>query len=230
MSDMDWRAFLYPLGFLASIAFTSRFLLQWLQSESKRESHVRRSFWKISMVGNVLLLIHTFIQVHYPLGLVQGCNFVIAWRNLNLMAPTSKQQPLHRVFALLILVTLAITTGFILQSYFLIGHLDWVRTPTLPWNASSGQPISFEWHLVGTFGIFLFSSRFWVQWWLAERKQSSYLGRSFWTISLVGAILALIYFIQLGDTVNILGTGTGIIPYVRNLALIYRQRAKEVRK
>jgi lipid-A-disaccharide synthase len=69
----------------------------------------------------------------------------------------------------------------------------------------------------------LFSSRFWVQWWHAEKLCQSQLNPLFWWLSLCGGLLSLVYFIHLGDLVNALGPGFGTIPYLRNLMLIYRK-------
>ena len=87
----DWRALLYPLGFLASLLFTTRFMVQWIQSERSRRSHVTPLFWQLSLVANVLLVIHSIIQVQYHVALVQGFNGVISWRNLNLMGTPKRQ-------------------------------------------------------------------------------------------------------------------------------------------
>ncbi len=68
-----------------TLAFSARFLIQWLQSEKAQKSVVSRSFWQFSLIGNVLLMLHGFIQIQYPICLIQGCHAVISWRNLNLM-------------------------------------------------------------------------------------------------------------------------------------------------
>jgi lipid-A-disaccharide synthase len=74
--------------------------------------------------------------------------------------------------------------------------------------------------MLGFTGLLLFNSRFWVQWWSSEKRDSSYLGASFWWLSLIGDTLCLIYFIRLGDIVNLAGPLFGLIPYIRNLMLI----------
>ncbi len=220
-----WRSALYPLGFIATILFSIRFLVQWIISERKKESTVPALFWKFSLAANVCMCIHTFIQVQYPFCLIQGCNAIISWRNLNLMQPKEKRRSFSYTLWLLSSVTLLITLFFIIEGYYLYGEIDWVRTPLLPWQNKVKSPLNLSWHIFGFIGGTIFAMRFWMQWIEIERLGKSVLTSSFWMWSLIGAILALVYFIKLEDWVNILGYGIGIIPYIRNLILI--KRAKE---
>ncbi len=220
---MDLRQLLYPLGFIASGAFSGRFIVQWLQSELKGRVVVTPLFWRLSVIGNALLLLHSVIQIQYPLALAQACNLTIAWRNLDLMK--SNPRPISRVFTILIGAAVTTTLAFMLQSYVCFGYFDWVRTPTAPWTEGPGERLSLAWHLFGSAGIFLFSSRFWLQWWRSEQVGESTLGPSFWWMSLIGSACALTYFIRLQDTVNIMGMSFAIIPYIRNLVLAQGSRA-----
>ncbi|MDR3624680.1 MAG: lipid-A-disaccharide synthase N-terminal domain-containing protein [Chlamydiales bacterium] len=219
----ELRAYLYPLGFIASIAFSLRFLVQWISSEKKKTSAVSSLFWKISLFGNIVMTIHSFIQVQYPFTMIQAFNAVIAWRNLNLMK--GPQKSLKFTFALLFIVLACITLLFIVEGLYLYGFVDWIRTPTLPWDSLSGSKIALPWHIIGFLGATIFAMRFWVQWWLTEKHLKSYLGKAFWWLSIVGALIALSYFIRLNDWVNILGYGMGIVPYIRNLILMHRNEA-----
>ncbi len=218
MSDL--RTLLYPLGFVATALFAARFLLQWLQSESKGRSVVSKTFWILSLVANCLMGIHFFIQVQYPLCLIQGVNAVISWRNLDMMQKHKRR--LSFVVGLFLITLVAITVGFMVQGEIAYGHLKWTRTPTMPWDVQPGEPVSWGWHLIGFLGAAIFATRFWWQWWTAERRQISALTEGFWWSSLLGAALALIYFIRIDDWVNIIGYGLGIIPYVRNIVLVRR--------
>jgi lipid-A-disaccharide synthase len=76
-------------------------------------------------------------------------------------------------------------------------------------------------------GLALFSTRFWIQWWCAEQEKKSYLSGSFWWISLIGESLCLIYFLKIHDPVNSIGPAFGLIPYIRNLMLIYKKQPIE---
>jgi len=213
------RTLLYPFGFVASFFFTVRFFIQWILSEIKHESHVTDLFWRLSVVGNIFLMVHSLIQVQFHLCAIQACNVIISWRNLNLMK--ARPAKFSTVIGLVIAMLSAVTILFILQGVFWLDSIQWVRTPTMPWGGGGGG-LSLPWHIMGFFGMILFASRFWVQWIYAEKSQKSLLGKSFWWLSLIGAFLAVIYFIFLGDVVNIIGYGLGIIPYLRNLILIGR--------
>lgn len=214
-----WRELLYPLGFLSSIAFGARFILQWLTSEIERRSVVTRSFWQFSLIGNILLLIHSLIQMQFHVCLVQACNAVISWRNLDLMQPHTRQYSLRFVLYLLLGSVAAICAIFAVQGYLLGStFLDWFRLPM--WDDQAPRYVNIWWHLIGSLGLILFSSRFWIQWWYAEQAKKSYLGKPFWWLSLVGGVLSLIYFVRIDDPVNIVGPAFGLIPYIRNLMLM----------
>lgn len=219
----SWRELLYPLGFLASVAFGGRFLLQWLTSEIERKSTVTRAFWQLSLFGNVLLLIHSFIQIQFHVCLIQACNAIISWRNINLMEDRKKQTTFRTVIYLLAGSIILVTATFLIQGY-LMGHSfsDWFRLPV--WRDEAPPEAGILWHLFGTLGLILFSSRFWVQWWYAEKAKTSYLGLPFWWLSLAGGLLTLLYFIRIDDPVNIIGPAFGLVPYIRNLMLIRNER------
>lgn len=204
----ELRIALYPLGILSTFAFTLRFLIQWLQSEQAHRSTVSRSFWWISLAGNASLLIHSLIQGQYFICLVQGINGVIAVRNLNLQWP----------FSFVLLQMGGIVVG-ITAFFYLFSHEAWFRTPI---HAFQTGGISSSWalNLIGFIGVFLFASRFWVQWILTEKSHTSSLGLPFWWISLIGAFFSIFYFSLIQDYINLVGPLFGLIPYLRNLILM----------
>lgn len=216
---MEIRSFLYPLGFLSSALFTLRFLVQWWKSEKAGHTVVPRVFWKWSLAGNLLLIVHSLIQVQFPVAFVQTANAVISWRNLTYLNTSSPRYSKSQVFLFLFFALLTVVGCFALQSLLLIGHWDWVRTPQVPWSSGTAQALPLHWHLLGFFGMCLFALRFWVQWWQTERLQRSTLSKSFWFLSLLGGSMSLVYFLLMHDWVHILGYGTGLIPYLRNLML-----------
>ena len=52
--DIIW----ITLGFLGQSAFFMRFLLQWIETEKKKESIIPASFWYFSLAGGILLLLY----------------------------------------------------------------------------------------------------------------------------------------------------------------------------
>lgn len=218
----SWRELLYPLGYLASIAFGGRFLLQWITSEVQQKSVVTRAFWRLSLVGNFLLMIHSLLQLQFHVCVIQACNGVISWRNLNLMEDPLSQVRFKTVIKMFAGAILATLLAFLIQGYS--GTVEWFRLPTPNGDNPTSLQVSTAWHMIGFAGLILFSSRFWVQWWEAEQSHVSKLGAAFWWLSLSGGVLTLIYFVRIDDPVNILGPAFGLVPYIRNLILISKSQ------
>jgi lipid-A-disaccharide synthase len=217
-----FRTWLYPFGFLSSIAFGLRFLIQWWRSEQAQQSLVPRSFWVFSCIGNVLVAIHSLIQLHFPIYLLQSQQCILAWRNLNIMG--SQPWPLKRVLVLLAAGAAAATALFGLQALFLPSEsFGWVRSPKV---FSSSPEVDFWVHVFGCCGVAAFSFRFWLQWWEAEHRKKSILSVRFWWISIIGTAMAGAYFFLLSDWVNLVGPLCSIIPYTRNLVLIRREQGQ----
>ncbi len=220
----EWRLLLYyPLGLLPSLFFGLRFFVQWIQSEKAGNSIVTPLFWRLSLIGNILLMLHYLIQVQYPFCLLQGSNAVISWRNLNLM---QSPKPCSSKTALVLFCSsfLVVTCLFLAQSHWVIGELDWIRTPVKLFDANR-EHHSLSWHLFGVAGQILFTSRFWLQWRQAEKMGASGLNQIFWRLSIAGSLLSLIYFVRIHDSVSIFNISFSLIPYIRNLMLFRRQKA-----
>ncbi|MGB0694033.1 MAG: lipid-A-disaccharide synthase N-terminal domain-containing protein [Rhodospirillaceae bacterium] len=80
------------------------------------------------------------------------------------------------------------------------------------------------WTVVGFFGQILFAMRFVIQWVSSERARKSVMPIAFWYFSIAGGATLLIYAIHLSDPVFIFGQGLGLVIYIRNLVLIYKDR------
>lgn len=210
----DIRALLYPFGFLSSIAFGLRFLLQWLQSEKEHKSISSIGFWKLSLTGNILLFTHCVIQLHYPMCIAQGANAIFAWHNLQLLQRKSGACSVTYVYKCLVMLFISVTCFFYFQD-------TWLRTPHFSWTAPPEIP--FWLHSVGISGIICYSARFWIQWWQTQYKQQSRLSLTFWWLSMIGSVLCTIYFSYLLDWVNLVGPVISFVPFGRNLWLQYRQ-------
>lgn len=219
--DDSLRYSLYSLGYLSSIAFTARFLLQWIKSEKAGKSVVPKAFWQISIIGNLLLCLHSWIQLQFNVCAVSACNAVIAWRNLNLMGEDSRQVTFKTTLMIMAAALISVAALFYVSSK----NGNWFRIPVSFWTEPPVEMGPF-WHTLGTLGIVLFSSRFWIQWFNAEMQHESQLNPLFWWLSLVGGLLSILYFAQMGDMVNLIGPAFGTIPYLRNLMLIYRNKVQ----
>lgn len=77
-----------------------------------------------------------------------------------------------------------------------------------------------DWLIVfGLFGQFLYFLRFFIQWYYSEKKKRIVIPTSFWIISILGAIVLLIYSIVRSDIVFIIGSILSMFLYSRNLYL-----------
>jgi lipid-A-disaccharide synthase-like uncharacterized protein len=72
------------LGFGAQGLFTSRFLVQWLVSERRRQSMIPKAFWYLSLAGGLSLLAYA-IHLGDPVFILgQSFGVVVYGRNLML--------------------------------------------------------------------------------------------------------------------------------------------------
>lgn len=70
------------LGFVGLLVFSSRFIVQWIVSERKRESVIPVSFWYLSIVGSLFLLFYAFYRKDPVFILSYLFNGLIYGRNL----------------------------------------------------------------------------------------------------------------------------------------------------
>lgn len=84
------------------------------------------------------------------------------------------------------------------------------------------------WIVVGLLGQALFSARFIVQWLASERAKRSIVPHLFWYLSIGGGLILLLYALYRRDPVFIIGQGSGLFIYVRNLVLIRREKRQAV--
>ncbi len=86
--------------------------------------------------------------------------------------------------------------------------------------------IDKTWLVVGLIGQGLFSARFFVQWLQSERVKKSVIPSAFWYFSMAGGVTLLAYAVHRRDPVFIIGQGTGLIIYFRNLQFLWRERTR----
>jgi len=82
------------------------------------------------------------------------------------------------------------------------------------------------WIAVGLAGQVLFAARFLWQWIVSEKNKRSTIPLGFWYCSVFGGLTLLSYAIHRRDPVFILGQSTGLLVYLRNLQMIYRERSR----
>src|SRR5437868_13656477 len=79
------------------------------------------------------------------------------------------------------------------------------------------------WFAIGFVAQALFSARFLVQWIASERAGRSVIPTAFWTFSIGGGLLLLVYSLYRKDPVFIAGQGLGLFIYLRNLYFVLRE-------
>ena len=90
--------------------------------------------------------------------------------------------------------------------------------------------LGIEWHFwkaVGWVGNLVFFSRFFVQWIATEKRKQVVVPASFWWLSVIGSLLLLAYGIHRRDSVFIFAYLFTWIPYIRNLVIHYRTKARQ---
>ena len=86
---MDWSEPYYwiAFGLAGNAAFATRFLVQWIASERAEKSVIPVSFWYLSIVGSLILLVYAihrgdpiFTLAYLPNALIYGRNLVLMRR------------------------------------------------------------------------------------------------------------------------------------------------------
>lgn len=80
------------------------------------------------------------------------------------------------------------------------------------------------WVILGFVAQFMFTMRFVVQWLASERAGRTVIPFAFWTFSLGGGTLLLVYAIYRRDPVFIAGQALSTFIYIRNLQFALRER------
>ena len=83
------------IGFVGQLAFTGRFVLQWLYSEYKKRSVIPVAFWYLSIVGSALLLAYAIYREDPVFIVGQSFGFIVYLRNLQLIAKHREQKNLE---------------------------------------------------------------------------------------------------------------------------------------
>lgn len=80
---MNWWV---TTGFVGQAAFFLRFLIQWIASEKKGESHIPTHFWYLSIAGGIILLAYAIHIADPVFTLGQSCGLIVYVRNLMLIS------------------------------------------------------------------------------------------------------------------------------------------------
>jgi lipid-A-disaccharide synthase-like uncharacterized protein len=81
MSDMVWII----IGFIGQFIFGMRFVVQWIYSEIQKKSIIPLSFWYLSLLGTIILLIYSIHKKDIVFIAGFSLNMIIYIRNLMLI-------------------------------------------------------------------------------------------------------------------------------------------------
>ena len=80
------------IGFTGQIVFGLRFLVQWVCSEIKKESHIPIAFWYLSISGGMILLVYAVFRKDPVFILGQSTGLIVYLRNLRLIYKKQRKE------------------------------------------------------------------------------------------------------------------------------------------
>jgi lipid-A-disaccharide synthase-like uncharacterized protein len=194
---------IYAIGFLAQLLFSGRLFVQWFLSEKHKRIVTPTLFWKLSLIASFLLFVYGYLREDFAIMLGQSLTYFIYIRNLHFQGEWQKAPAALRYF-LLAFPLLILIYGYNNGAYDLEILLHNTQIP--------------QWLMIlGIVGQLVFTLRFVYQWWYSEQKKESHLPKGFWRLSALGALLIMTYAIYRMDPVLMVGHGSGLIIYLRNL-------------
>jgi len=90
-TDMTETSLWIGVGFTGQLLFTSRFLVQWIASERRRESVIPVAFWWFSLAGGVTLLSYALWRQDPVFILGQAMGLLVYARNLALIHAKNRE-------------------------------------------------------------------------------------------------------------------------------------------
>lgn len=195
---------IFGLGFIAQSLFGVRVIIQWWITEKRRKVASPSLFWKFSLAGSALFLVYGILRFDFVIILGQIVAYGIYVRNLQLKGDWYKFSIISR------LLLISIPVFSITWVLGMTQEVSFTNTMNQNWNAFL---------LVGICGQLFLSIRFLYQLYYSERHNESLLPTGFWSISLVGSILVVVYSIYKRDPVLLLAQSLAIVPYIRNIIL-----------
>jgi len=196
----------YGIGFLAQALFSSRIFLQWIISEKHKKVLTPNLFWQISLLASFLLFLYGYLRDDFAIMLGQVITYYIYIRNIQLEKEWHKMPKWLRIF-------LYLFPAIVLIYGFNNGIID-------RGNLFNAEHIAFSLMTLGIIAQVIFTLRFVYQWIYSERRKESHLPLGFWVLSVAGSSLIIIYAIFRVDPVLLIGHGSGLIAYSRNIFIL----------
>ncbi|MFD1094902.1 lipid-A-disaccharide synthase N-terminal domain-containing protein [Salegentibacter chungangensis] len=203
---------IFGLGFLAQLFFSARLVTQWFISEKAKKVKTPVIFWKLSLLASILLFIYGYLREDLAIMLGQFLIYAVYIRNLQLQGAWNKTSLFFRGLVLGFPVALSFYGMF-------YNSLEWT-------DLINGVNISPWLVILGVFGQVVYTSRFFYQWYFAEKTGHSFLPEGFWILSVLGAVFLFTYGIFRNDPVLISAHFFGGLIYMRDLYILRRSEAR----
>jgi len=200
--------FIYLIGFIAQILFSSRLVIQWFLSENQKKVVTPSVFWVLSLLASFLLFIYGYLRDDFAIMMGQCLTYFIYIRNLQLQNQWQKIHISLRWFFYLVPVALIV--------YYFNNNVVDID------NLFKNEDIPLWLLILGIISQLVFTLRFVYQWIYSERHKKSSLPLGFWILSNIGSLLILSYAIFRKDPVLLVGHLMGISIYTRNIILLLR--------
>jgi len=198
--------FVYIIGFIAQLLFSSRLIIQWISSEKQKKVVTPSLFWVISLIASFLLFIYGYLRDDFAIMLGQILTYFIYIRNLQIQGNWKKIPLALRIIFYIVPILLVV--------YYFNNNIIDVD------NLFKNKAIPFWLLVLGIVSQIIFTFRFIYQWWYSEKNKESSLPFGFWLLSIIGSLLILAYAIIRKDPVLLIGHIVGVFIYVRNLILL----------
>ena len=197
------QGLIYSIGFLAQLLFSARLFVQWFLSERQKRVVTPSLFWQLSLLASFLLFVYGYLRQDFAIMLGQSLTYYIYIRNLHFQGQWRKAPIAVRYFLLLFPL-------MVVWYWYNNGAYD--RELLLN---NSAIPDWLFW--LGVSAQLIFTFRFIYQWWYSEQRKTSHLPKGFWRLSALGAMMIIAYALYRKDPVLLVGHGSGLIIYLRNL-------------
>ncbi|MGN0030087.1 MAG: lipid-A-disaccharide synthase N-terminal domain-containing protein [Marinilabiliaceae bacterium] len=210
---MEQSILVLATGFLAQAFFSARTLVQWILSERAKKVLSPSLFWVLSLAGAYLLCVYGWMRDDFAIVLGQIVSYYVYLWNLKLKGVWTR---VPDIFRIILLATPIVAFGWEMGDAVSVAQRFFLRDDMPLWLL-----------LFGTGGQLLFTLRFVYQWVYSHKQRESVLPTGFWVISLAGALSIVTYAIIRHDIVLIVGQSTGLIVYIRNLAIIHKGKKSQ---
>lgn len=203
----------FLIGLIGQGFFFARTLVQWLLSEHYKKVLSPSLFWVFSLTGACVFFFYGWLRNDFSIILGQSITYFIYIWNLKIKGAWNKIP----IWIRLVLYLLpAVLIGYFTRD---INHFAL--------TFFGRKDIPFGLIVFGSVGQIIFTLRFVYQWYYSYHKHYSILPAEFWYISLLGSFIIIIYAIIRHDLVLMLGQSVGLIAYIRNVMIGWKELKKD---